>query len=179
MYQQLCANIALNRLPNIYAYQLLLGHTDTLTSPSDVYTDDIYSKCNNLAVDFCAERPQNFSGRSIGKGSEQVQMHQLDRFNFTGVKLLKVDVEGCEPLVFWGARELILRERPFIWLERNNKGISAQTQEVLDLPEETKNFDVAVYCTKQLGYPNVAPIGAQLYVLTGSDFIPTNLMTCH
>jgi FkbM family methyltransferase len=164
VYQQLCANVALNRLPNVHTYQALLGHTDTLTSLSDVYTDDIYSKGNNLSVDFCAERPQNFGGRSIGKGNEEVQMYQLDRFNFAGVRLLKVDVEGSEPLVFWGAKELIRRERPFIWFERNNKGISAQMNEVLTLPNEVRNFDIVEYCTKQLAYPSVVPIGGPNYL---------------
>lgn len=32
--------------------------------------------------------------------------------------LSAVDTEGTEPLVFWGARKTIARDRPIIWLER-------------------------------------------------------------
>jgi FkbM family methyltransferase len=164
IFQQLCANIALNKLPNVHAFQFLLGHIDTMASLSDVYVDDIYSKSNNQAVDFCAERSQNFGGRSIGKGAEKVPMRRLDGFRFNNVRLLKVDVEGSEPLVFWGAKELIARERPFIWFERNNKGASREIDEILPLPDNVRNFDIVNYCTKELGYPSVVPIGGPNYL---------------
>lgn len=164
VFQQLCANIALNKLPNVHAFQLLVGHAHTATTMSDVYVDDIYSASNNQPVDFCAARPQNFGGRAIGAGTEEVQMRPLDAFHFKDIRLLKVDVEGSEPLVFWGAKDLIARERPFIWFERNNKVISTETENVLQLPDEVKNFDVVDYCVKKLGYPSVVPIGGPNYM---------------
>lgn len=159
VFQQLCANVALNKLPNVHAFQCLVGHANVLTSLSDVYIDDIYSESNRKTVDFFAERPQNFGGRCIGDGVEQVEMRRLDELRLANVRLLKVDVEGCEPLVFWGARELIARERPFIWFERNNKGVSQKIAEILQLPENIKNFDIINYCTQELAYPSVVPIG--------------------
>lgn len=164
VYQQLCANIALNRLPNVYAYQLLLGHEDTVTTLSDTFYDEVFSESNNMSVDFSAERMQNFGGRSIGVGTEEVQMKKLDDFDFQNISLIKADVEGSEPLVFWGARELIARERPFIWFEKNMKSITENMQKVLSVPEELYNFDIGNFCINELGYPQVLHIGGANYM---------------
>ena len=164
VYQQLCANITLNRLPNVYAHQLLLGHENTTTTLSDTYYDEVSSKANNMEVDFTAERLQNFGGRSIGKGVETAQMKKLDDFDLRDIYLIKADVEGCEPLVFWGARELIARERPFIWFEKNMKSVSKEMLEVLSVPEHIGNFDIAEYCMNELGYPQIMLINAANYM---------------
>jgi FkbM family methyltransferase len=46
--------------------------------------------------------------------ARKVVMRTLDSFAFADVALLKVDAEGAEPLVLWGAREVIRRCRPLI-----------------------------------------------------------------
>lgn len=41
---------------------------------------------------------------SLGAGGEQVQAMPLDWYNLTGVSLIKVDVQGAEKLVLYGAQ---------------------------------------------------------------------------
>ena len=46
----------------------------------------------------------------------------LDTFNFDKkVEFIKIDVEGHELSAFEGMRELLLRDKPLIWLEDNEK----------------------------------------------------------
>ena len=45
-------------------------------------------------------------------------MVTVDGMHLARLRLLKVDVEGGEDLVLWGARETIARDRPVILIER-------------------------------------------------------------
>lgn len=40
----------------------------------------------------------------LGKGGETVRSATLDSYNLTGVSLIKIDVQGAEQLVVYGAR---------------------------------------------------------------------------
>ena len=47
----------------------------------------------------------------------EVDVHTLDSYGFTDVRVIKVDVEGSEMDVLEGARETILRDRPALIVE--------------------------------------------------------------
>jgi FkbM family methyltransferase len=64
------------------------------------------------------------------------------------VSLLKIDVEGCEPEVLRGAREIIKESQPVIWFEQNPEALQRQghsIDEVRDLIAELGYHVVRFY----------------------------------
>lgn len=85
----------------------------------------------------------NYGGVQIAEfGTGDTEMTTLDKFINEPVALIKVDVEGAEPLVFRGAQQTIKKYRPFIIYEHNNKTIPVE------------DFDIEEFC-KKLGYRSV------------------------
>ncbi len=107
LFQTLCANLALNSVPNVYAFQQALGaEAGAVFVPSLDYTKD-----------------NNFGGLALGsyQSGERVPVSTLDDFNFPGCHFLKVDVEGMELAVLQGASKLIGRFRPVIYIENDRQ----------------------------------------------------------
>jgi len=107
IYQTLCANLALNSVPNVYAFQQAIG-----AGPGAVFVP---------ALDYTQEN--NFGGLALGnfETGERVPVASLDDFNFPACHFLKVDVEGMELDVLRGANRLIGRYRPIIYVENDRK----------------------------------------------------------
>jgi FkbM family methyltransferase len=63
--------------------------------------------------------------------SNAVQVSRLDDFEFPEPNLIKIDVEGFEPLVLEGAREVLTKYSPIVIVEVKGIGYSK------DKPEET------------------------------------------
>ena len=71
----------------------------------------------------------------------KVPVHRLDDYNFTDVSFIKIDVEGHESEVIQGGRETILREKPVLLVEieqrhLGSKPIQKVFQEIIDLHYE-------------------------------------------
>jgi FkbM family methyltransferase len=62
---------------------------------------------------------------------------------FPNVSFMKIDIEGCEPEALRGAREMIRRHRPAIWIEINPIALERQGHSVNELRDVLEN---------QLGY---------------------------
>ncbi|MBW4548201.1 MAG: FkbM family methyltransferase [Symplocastrum torsivum CPER-KK1] len=70
-----------------------------------------------------------------------VPVHRLDDYNFTDVSFIKIDVEGYESQVIRGGQETILREKPVLLVEieqrhLGSKPIQKVFQEIIDLHYE-------------------------------------------
>lgn len=61
-----------------------------------------------------------------------VPVRQLDDYNIKGVSFIKIDVEGHESEVLEGARQTILRERPIILVEIEQRHIVKPIEMVFD-----------------------------------------------
>lgn len=59
-------------------------------------------------------------GRDFDLKEMEIEVTTLDSLNLSW-SLLKIDVQGLEKQVLEGARETIIRDRPFIFLERDQK----------------------------------------------------------
>jgi len=64
------------------------------------------------------------------------------------VSFVKIDIEGCEPEALRGARQMIMRHRPVIWLEINPIALERQnhtTNELQDVLENQLQYRVVEF----------------------------------
>ncbi|MEM9059600.1 MAG: FkbM family methyltransferase [Pseudomonadota bacterium] len=109
VFQQLCANLALNDLVNVQAFNAGCGAEAgwlTLKRPDPA-------------------RELNFGGLSLdaltGSGGVRVRVETLDEvLDLEALHMLKADVEGMEAQVIRGARGLIEKLRPILYLEAHD-----------------------------------------------------------
>jgi FkbM family methyltransferase len=104
LFQQLCGNLALNAVENVYAYQVGLGDAaSTMSVPITNY-----------------RHRANFAGISLYDGQgERVEVKTLDSYNLNRLDFLKIDVESMERQVLEGGRDAISRFRPLIFTEND------------------------------------------------------------
>ena len=112
----------------------------------------------NQAIDFSSDTNRfNIGGVQIGQGQRKAKMISLDEFfkvidlGGMNIKFIKIDTEGSEPLVLFGARELIKTHRPYIFYEKNHKVITDSMRSVVDIPAEVEKFDITEFCFS-IGY---------------------------
>lgn len=113
VFQMLCANLALNGIYNVHAYQCGIGDKQESFREGSIDYDTI----------------QNIGGLSLGdlRGqSEKVDITTLDNFldQNEDISLIKSDIEGYEYRMLQGAKRLIERCRPTMYLENDIKGDS-------------------------------------------------------
>lgn len=77
----------------------------------------------------------NYGGQGIGFRSElgtiDVNVSTLDSLGLVDVGFMKIDVEGFEEKVLRGGRELILRDRPIMYIEDDRVALSASLREYI------------------------------------------------
>ena len=114
VFYQLCGNILLNGLENMYAHHLGLGAADgTIAVPRPDYATE-----------------QNIGGMSVAPGvrapasmTEPTGFRTLDSFGFKDIRLIKADVEGMELDVVKGSlRTLKDNDYPPLLLEAWKSG---------------------------------------------------------
>ena len=111
LYQMLCANLALNSLPNVWSFWAGAGRENgSLRVPP---------------LDYHATN--NFGGISLGSGEhgEAVQILPLDGMTLPNCHFIKIDVEGMEREVIAGARATIGKFRPLLYVENDRQEKSA------------------------------------------------------
>lgn len=114
-FQNLCANLALNALSNVRAFQAGVGAA---------------SSSIRLPV-LDPARSLNFGGFALQDhpSGEAVEVIRIDDLQLPGCSLIKVDVEGMEAAVLAGARETIRRYRPALFVENNS---TERSREVIE-----------------------------------------------
>ncbi len=108
-FQMLCANLALNDIRNVFAYQLVMG-AQTGVVPVPILDLDVEQ--NNFGSVRLAEVKSPV-------GCEPVPMNRLDEL-IDHADFIKIDVEGMEKHVIAGARDLIAKSRPILYVEDDN-----------------------------------------------------------
>jgi FkbM family methyltransferase len=107
IHQMLCANVALNALTNVSAIWAGAGQeSGTMRVPP---------------INYAAE--ENFGGVSLANGEqgEIVQILRLDSLQLPACHFIKIDVEGMEAEVIAGARRLLERWRPILYVENDRE----------------------------------------------------------
>lgn len=109
VFQQLCANLALNGLVNVQAINAACGKAPGWSA---------VRRINPRA-------PANFGGLSLGamsgRSRTRVRIERLDEaLDPPRLDLIKADIEGMEAEMLEGARGLIARFRPLIYAEAHH-----------------------------------------------------------
>ena len=125
VFQTLCANLALNQLTNVFAYQAALG-----------------AECASILVPpMDPSVPSNFGGVSLQgvAAGESVPLVAVDSLDLPACHFIKIDVEGMEVEVLRGATGTIDIHRPVLYVENDRE---ERSEELLTL---LFGLDYAVY----------------------------------
>jgi FkbM family methyltransferase len=112
IHQLLCANVALNGLPNVHAVHAASG-----AEPGEIVVPPI---------DYAAAGQFNFGGLELGgwEAGERTPVVPVDALGLAACRFIKVDVEGMELAVLEGAQRTIARCRPVLYVENNRREAS-------------------------------------------------------
>lgn len=117
-FQMLSGNIALNGLDNVFCRQQAVGDA-----------------AGTLALPPLPPANLNFNFGTVPAGGtpdEVVPVVALDSLGLSACRLIKVDVEGMEEQTLQGARDLIDRCRPYLYVENNDAESSQKLAALLD-----------------------------------------------
>ncbi len=106
IYYQLCGNIFMNGLDNVYCYNVAIGHEEGVAK---IDKPNYHSKDN-----------VNFGAAAITQSEtdfDLVVMKKLDDYEFNDIVFIKIDVQGFESYVIDGAIETIKKHRPYLLVE--------------------------------------------------------------
>lgn len=112
IFQNLCANLALNSITNTYCYNVAVG--------------DTFSAIKLPVLDY--SKPDDFSKIDIGENEEGelAQTITLDSLNLPQCRLIKIDVAGMELAVLQGAVNTIKALQPILYINyqpKNDKSL--------------------------------------------------------
>jgi FkbM family methyltransferase len=104
IYYQLCANVIINSLGNVYTYELALSNKEV---DVELAMPDYTKETNIGAFSVDEEVRKNEYECSTVNTTDKIQLCPLDLLAFSNVKLIKIDVEGHELEVIKGGIETI------------------------------------------------------------------------
>ena len=112
VFQNLCANLALNGLNNVRAWPLACG-----SEPGSVwFSVPDYRQAGNFGgVSMHTEAPAEVTSDRISVPCVRLD----DMVDHQNVGLIKLDVEGFELLALQGATQILQRSRPVLYLEND------------------------------------------------------------
>jgi FkbM family methyltransferase len=144
IYQQLCGNVFMNGLDNVFAYQVAIGNEiGKVNFEFPNYHDEGFVNFGDVAV---------YGDKSKASiACEKVNTDKLDSYSFNQVKVIKIDVQGFEPHVLDGAVQTIQKHRPFIFIEIENDSLNRfnydedmLVEKIQDLGYIVKRFQVGI-----------------------------------
>lgn len=118
VFQTLCANLAINSIANTRVWQAAVG-----AAPSEIIVPMLDPNTEH-----------NFGGLGLGGHlmGERVPLMTLDGLNLAQCHLLKIDVEGMEQQVLEGARQLVARCQPILYVENDRREKAAALIRLID-----------------------------------------------
>lgn len=152
IFQQLCCNLFLNGIDNVFASQLAIGNEKGVVKfeYADYFNND-YVNFGDVSV--YEDKKSNFNS------FEEVQSDRIDSFEFNLVKVLKIDVQGYESNVINGASKTIEKHRPYIFIEIEEKCLikfGSSEKELIKIIEDlgyvVKRFQVGIPYSSSSGY---------------------------
>jgi FkbM family methyltransferase len=105
IFEILVSNLNANNVGNVKAHRAAVGATD--------------GTCRIPQIDYSSAN--NFGLVSVGKGDLEVPEIAIDSLELQRIDLIKVDVEGAEADVLRGATSTLMKLRPILYVENNNR----------------------------------------------------------
>lgn len=168
LYKVLVANALAAGTGNMEVYHAALGFKEGSTQMASKLPDGKNSgrEYDEVMAGGSGMFKVNFGGRSLGPGGEVVPMLTLDSLGLTDVSFIKLDVQGAESMVLYGARRTVLREKPSISMEDGAffKKMFASDEMVraLGMPSEVARFDGHAWLLS-VGYTEVMRSGSDVF----------------
>ena len=168
IYDILSKNIALNSATNVTPIKKAVGHTETTVSLNSEVKEENGSLTRESDKEFNYGGVQILVPRSdvlrsdiprsdvLRSEDNKTQMITLDSLDLKKVDVIKCDIEGAEPLAFYGARETITKFKPVIIYEKNYQRVKFGTP--------ADSFDILDFC-QRLGYKTMITLPMNNYML--------------
>jgi hypothetical protein len=132
IYYQLCTNIFLNGLTNVYCYNEAVSNID----------GELMIEIPNYLE---KNKPVNFGAAEIvNKGGELVKSTRLDSRTFREVVFIKIDVQGYESFVIEGAINTIQEHRPYLFVEFEDHLLQKQGSSETKLQAQIESLNYIV-----------------------------------
>lgn len=178
-------NIKKNKVRNVKVIGAAVGHKEMKTSLSGKITNierpnqSLKGKrgktfrvgnkrVTEKIVSINTKEKTNYGGIQLGVGGPRVDMVTLtgvvDRMRIPRVDVIKVDVEGAEPLVFWGARSIIAKFKPLIIFEYNWQTLTGDMIRAMQVPPNVQHFDIFKFCS-DMGYDSIIESDREDYLI--------------
>jgi FkbM family methyltransferase len=148
IYNILLKNITVNEA-KIVAHHHAVGHTDDIQVTLSNKLSDGSSM--NHQLEYGTNKKMNYGGMELGLGGETIDMKTIDSYNFSDVDFIKMDIEGSEKLVFYGAKKTITKFKPTIFYESSYKKVSTDMIKSMNIPKVVLDFSEEAFL-KSLGY---------------------------
>lgn len=133
-------------------YHNAVGHKciENIHMSKTLSTIDSLSQNEMAIIDYNDDKLRNYGGLQIGNDGEIVDMITIDSLKLDNVKMLKIDAEGAEKLVLYGARNTIAKYKPIIIYEYNWKN-DDKLEKLLNVDKNVRNFDIVKFM-ESVGY---------------------------
>lgn len=113
IYNMLCGTVALNGIENIYCHNVALSSEfGKLSAPKFDYS----KPCNFGSIEFGGKQAEQLE-QQPQKSNETVIMRTLDSYYDLEPSLIKIDAEGMDDRVIYGASRMIQQSRPIVFVE--------------------------------------------------------------
>ena len=152
MYKLLKDNILNNGIDNVEVFNCAIGDSMKMISVANVITDGL-NPYEEYSYD--SDKEYNFGGVSIGHGTEEHLMITIDSLNLTDCDFIKIDVEGFEYFVLVGAIKTLVKFKPVIFFESNQKTLTNYMKEVNNLSHEISGDMNVFSMLRSIGYKNI------------------------
>ena len=132
IYYQLCTNVFINVLDNVYCHNEAIGNVDDFVM---IEKPNYFESVNMV----------NFGGAEIVKeNGDLIPIKRLDSYDFKDVIFIKIDVQGYESFVIDGAEETIKKHRPYLFVEFEEHLLQKQETSEIELKAKIESLGYIV-----------------------------------
>jgi len=135
-YNSLSRNVALNDFKNAILFKYGVGETHRLATLYKMYRNN--PGANRIMVDM----PE------LAYAQEEIEIVTIDEMSsnhvFKRIHLMKIDVEGFELMTLKGAKRLIERDRPILFIELIDENLNGQGYAAKDLLDYIRGLEYTI-----------------------------------